>query len=36
MYYNFVRIYKTMWVTPAMATGVTERLWELEDIVKLT
>ncbi|MBC7771151.1 MAG: IS1 family transposase, partial [Pyrinomonadaceae bacterium] len=35
MYYNFVRIHKTLRVTPAMAAGVTDRLWEIGDIVKL-
>ena len=35
MYYNYVRIHKTMRVTPAMAAGVTERLWEIADIAKL-
>ena len=35
MYYNFVRIHKTLKVTPAMEAGVTNRLWEIEDIVKL-
>lgn len=35
MYYNFVRIHKTLRVTPAMAAGVSETLWEIEDIVKL-
>ena len=35
MHYNFVRIHMTLRVTPAMAAGVTERLWELEDIVAL-
>jgi hypothetical protein len=33
MYYNFVRIHQTLKVTPAMAAGVTERLWEIGDIV---
>jgi IS1 family transposase len=33
MYYNFVRIHKTLRVTPAMAAGVTDRLWEIGDIV---
>ena len=33
MHYNFVRIYQTLRVTPAMAAGVTERLWELSDLV---
>jgi IS1 family transposase len=35
MYYNFVRIHKTLRVTPAMAAGVTDRLWDISDIVKL-
>ena len=35
MYYNFARIHKTLRVTPAMAAGVTERLWEMSDIVEL-
>jgi hypothetical protein len=33
MYYNFVRIHKTLRTTPAMAAKVTERLWEMGDIV---
>ena len=36
MYYNFVRIHKTLRITAAMAAGVTDRLWELEEIVGLT
>ena len=35
MYYNFVRIHKTLRVTPAMAAGMTDRLWEIADIAKL-
>jgi IS1 family transposase len=35
MYYNFVRIHQTLKVTPAMAAGVTERLWEMSDVVEL-
>ena len=35
MYYNFVRIHKSLRVTPAMAAGVTDKLWEIEDIVRL-
>lgn len=35
MYYNFVRIHQTLRVTPAMAAGVTKKLWEIEDIVAL-
>jgi hypothetical protein len=33
MYYDFVRIHKTLRTTPAMAAGVTSRLWEIGDIV---
>ncbi len=34
-YYNFVRVHKTLRMTPAMAAGVTKRLWEMSDIVAL-
>ena len=34
-YYNFVRIHKSLRVTPAMAVGVSDRLWEVADIVAL-
>ena len=34
-YYNFVRVHKTLRVTPAMAAFVSERLWEVSDIVAL-
>ena len=34
MYYNFVRIHKTLRTTPAMAAGVTKRLWEVGDMVE--
>ena len=34
-YYNFVRIHKTLRVTPAMAAGLTDRLWSMEDVVAL-
>lgn len=35
MYYNFCRIHRSLRITPAMAAGVTDRLWEIEDIIKL-
>jgi hypothetical protein len=35
MYYNFVRIHKTLRVTPAMEAGITKRLWNIEDLAKL-
>ena len=31
-FYNFCRIHKTLKVTPAMAAGITDKLWSLEDI----
>ena len=34
-YYNFIRIHKTLRMTPAMAAGVSTRLWEVADIVAL-
>ena len=36
VYYNFVKIHKTIRVTPAMEAGLTKKLWEVSDIVKLT
>jgi IS1 family transposase len=33
LYYNFVRIHQTLRTTPAMAAGVTKRLWEMTDVV---
>jgi IS1 family transposase len=35
MHYNFVRIHQTLRVTPAMAAGVTDRLWEMSDMVRV-
>jgi len=35
MYYNSVRIHQTLRVTPAMSAGVTDRVWEIADIVRL-
>ena len=35
MYYNFVRIHKTLRVTPAMAAGISKKLWSIEDLAKL-
>ncbi|MGA7675163.1 MAG: IS1 family transposase [Rhizomicrobium sp.] len=35
MHYNFVRIHQTLKVTPAMAAGVTSKLWEMSDMVKV-
>jgi hypothetical protein len=35
LYYNFVRIHQTLKMTPAMAAGVTKRLWEMKDVVEM-
>ena len=36
MYYNFCRQHKSLnKISPAMAAGVTDRLWDIEDIVRL-
>jgi hypothetical protein len=35
MYYNFCRIHQTLRVTPAMAAKVTDRLWDIDDILNL-
>jgi len=32
-FYNFCRIHKSLRVTPAMAAGITDRLWSMDDIV---
>jgi IS1 family transposase len=34
-HYNLCRIHKTLRVTPAMAAGVTTRVWEIADLVAL-
>lgn len=36
MHYNFVRIHRSLRVTPAMEAGVTDKLWTLENIAELT
>ena len=36
VFYNFVRIHKTLKCSPAMAAGVTDTLWELADIIRIT
>jgi IS1 family transposase len=34
-YYNFVRVHRTLRVSPAMAAGVTDRLWDVLDLVAI-
>ena len=33
--YNFIKIHRTLRVTPAMAAGVTTRLYDVADLVAL-
>src|SRR5215469_15650138 len=35
MHYNLMRIHQTLRVTPAMAAGVTPKLWSLTDMVRV-
>ena len=35
LWYNFVRIHKTLRMSPAMAAGIETRLWSMEDVVRL-
>lgn len=35
MYYNFCRIHQSLRVTPTMEAGVTDRVWEIEEILDL-
>ena len=33
VFYNFTRIHKTLRMSPAMAAGISDRLWSLDDVV---
>jgi len=35
MHYNFCRIHQTLRVTPAMAAGISDHVWEISEIVAL-
>jgi len=35
MFYNFAKIHKTLRVTPAMQSGISDHVWTLEEIAKL-
>jgi hypothetical protein len=35
VHYNFARIHKTLRITPAMAAGLSDHVWSLEEIVFL-
>jgi len=33
--YNFIKIHRTLRMSPAMAAGVTDRLWDVNELVAL-
>ena len=35
-HYNFVRVHRSLRVTPAMEARVSDRLWSLDELVKRT
>ena len=35
LYYNFVKVHQTLKISPAMAAGITKRLWEMSDVVAM-
>lgn len=35
LYYNFGRVHKTLRVTPAMAAGIADHVWTLEEMAAL-
>jgi hypothetical protein len=35
MYYNFCRVHQTLRVTPAMQAGLSNHVWEIEEIINL-
>ena len=32
-YYNFCRVHKTLRVTPAMETGITDHIWTIAELI---
>lgn len=35
MHYNFCRIHKTLRVTPAMQAGISDHVWNVEEVLEL-
>jgi len=35
VHYNFARIHKTLRITPAMACGLSDHVWSLEELVMM-
>ena len=36
MHYNFCRVHKTLRVTPAMEAGLTDHIWEIEEVIMMS
>lgn len=36
MYYNYCRVHRTLRMTPAMAAGWTDHIWEVDELVEMT
>ena len=34
-FYNWTKVHKTLRTTPAMAAGLTDRLWDMADVVAM-
>ena len=35
VWYNFIRVHKTLKMSPAMAAGVSQTLWSMDDLVTM-
>ena len=35
MYYNFCRVHQTLKTTPAVAAGITDHVWKLNELIAL-
>jgi hypothetical protein len=35
VFYSFTKVHKTLRVTPAMAAGLTDKVWDMADVVRL-
>jgi hypothetical protein len=35
MFYNFARIHQSLRITPAMAAGVSDHIWSIDEIIAL-
>jgi len=35
VYYNYCRIHQTLRITPAMAAGLSDHVWEVQELIAL-